>query len=953
MHVRNFVPVLLACILLEAAPVPLFDIGKVPLKSYLAKCERVEDPAGLKGTLLRVTFPKFVEGKGQWPSVPIPLELLTDKSIKPDRDYILTIFNPLPEVVDVALCIRGKKGSANMHTMLQPNTWNHQRFDGAYVHKTCGDEVTNMNVFMTRPPREYVLLLKGVSLIPKSLPEDAKVPITQSAADFEDGLPAGWEWNNVKTRITDAWAASGKHSLELTYPADREGAAPWPSAQLWATAGGTDSIDWSLYDEFQFTLYNPGTKMIPLKLMLADVDNNRSSYDCLLSPGQVMKQSFNLRTSSLKLNRMRQADFYITRPETDYTFMLDDVRLTTNPEAKLDTYNAELRSIRKELASLTPGQRQKYKAELDAYTKEIEHSRTLFKNNTESVAEIRRLNAFGDRLASWFKTNSRALKIANIVNATISDFPGAKFGVAVADSMTKVMIVDQPLERVEYAKNVRLELARNENESVQIVILGDGNPVTAGVKVSTLKRTDGVALPVSAVTVSLVGYVKTEKPPYRANYQGWWPDPLLDYQKSARVAPGEAVPFLVRIKAPEDAKPGLYTGNITVSAPGCPDVTLGFTVRVFDFAVPSASPIRTAIDFRDHINVIWKDGMTPERHEQLLNRFVDMLADYKIDLDSIYRRPKPGAPEKLNLYIPQLKYLRDKGLLRCFNITYFGTDSNVKGPDDPKVQKEINRVIETLDYWVPILRREGLLKYAYIYGYDEYPAKLFPVIAKVCKGIKAKYPDIMIATTAYDNSFGTNSPLGGAIDMFTPLTPKFDPQTVAKARARGTQVGWYICIGPHNPYANWFVEYDAIEARLLMGLMTAKYRPDWFLYYALSRWPVNKQPIAQGPYTNWNPASYKTANGDGSIFCAGPNGPLPTIRAENFRDGIEDYCYFLLLEKRIATAAPNTPKATLERAKAALAIGDELVKTMKQYTHDPKLLRAKRLAVAEAIESLK
>ena len=123
-----------------------------------------------------------------------------------------------------------------------------------------------------------------------------------------------------------------------------------------------------------------------------------------------------------------------------------------------------------------------------------------------------------------------------------------------------------------------------------------------------------------------------------------------------------------------------------------------------------------------------------------------------------------------------------------------------------------------------------------------------------------------------------------------------------------------------------------------MGAMTAKDRPDGFLYYALSRWPLNKKPIDGGPYTDWNPASYKTANGDGSIFCAGPDGLLGTIRSENFRDGLEDYAYVLELEKRTGKSIP---------------VPEELVTTMQQFSRDPKLVRAYRRQLAEAIMAAK
>ena len=113
------------------------------------------------------------------------------------------------------------------------------------------------------------------------------------------------------------------------------------------------------------------------------------------------------------------------------------------------------------------------------------------------------------------------------------------------------------------------------------------------------------------------------------------------------------------------------------------------------------------------------------------------------------------------------------------------------------------------------------------------------------------------------------------------------------------QVWWYICVVPRTPYANIFLEYPAIESRLLMGAMTAKYRPDGFLYYQTSLWQA-KEPIRKGPFTNWDPRSYRDAHGDGSWLCMREGGlPVPTIRLENYRDGLEDYAYARILEEAI------------------------------------------------------
>ena len=194
------------------------------------------------------------------------------------------------------------------------------------------------------------------------------------------------------------------------------------------------------------------------------------------------------------------------------------------------------------------------------------------------------------------------------------------------------------------------------------------------------------------------------------------------------------------------------------------------------------------------------------------------------------------------------------------------------------------------------------------------------------------------------------------MDAWCPLTPRFDMEKAAAARAAGKEVWWYICCGPRHPHANMFVEYPAIEGRLLMGAMTAKYRPDGFLYYQISIWNSEK-PIDSGPFTDWNPRSWTTFHGDGSWTCVGPGRtPLPTIRLENFRDGLEDYAYARILQQMIDRVGKSSlPKVRREKwvteARALLTVPEELVNSMKEYSRDPKVLYRWRNAIAEAIDS--
>ncbi|MHB8972240.1 MAG: DUF4091 domain-containing protein [Pirellulaceae bacterium] len=204
----------------------------------------------------------------------------------------------------------------------------------------------------------------------------------------------------------------------------------------------------------------------------------------------------------------------------------------------------------------------------------------------------------------------------------------------------------------------------------------------------------------------------------------------------------------------------------------------------------------------------------------------------------------------------------------------------------------------------------------------------------------------------YDHSFGTDSVIR-AMDAFCPLTPSYKRDLADAVREQGKQVWWYICCGPHHPHANMFVEYPAIEGRVLMGAQTAKYRPDGFLYYQISIWNSAK-PVTSGPFTDWDPRSWTTYHGDGSWTCVGPDGvPLATIRLENFRDGLEDYAYARLLEQAIQQVETSSQRAAradwLAQARQALEVPENVASSMTAYTHDPEDVYRWRQAMAEAL----
>ena len=98
-------------------------------------------------------------------------------------------------------------------------------------------------------------------------------------------------------------------------------------------------------------------------------------------------------------------------------------------------------------------------------------------------------------------------------------------------------------------------------------------------------------------------------------------------------------------------------------------------------------------------------------------------------------------------------------------------------------------------------------------------------------------------------------------------------------------------------------------------------------------------------------------HGDGSWTCVGPDGlPLPTIRLENFRDGLEDYAYAVILgtivhrrEAKLASLNAEQ-KQWLADARQALVVPETLVRNMKDYASQPDAVYAWRDRMAELIE---
>lgn len=799
--------------------------------------------------------------------------------------------------------------------------------------------------------------------------------------DFETAADLKvWHYENrdASTPVREAslepgFATSGKLSLVFSSPRWQPGLGEWPAFEC-----RPPITDWSPYDRLAFDATNPTAFDQRVHIFISD--SKHATRDGLLVStllpaygwAQTVVLIADLAKHGLNPADIRVMHMFTERPPGDMVVHLDRfvllkageplpvpsaeylqafAALQSNDLQALDqAFDAAQGQLAARMARaprLRPwveGEMAALRQRLAAYGAGIRKADaavlTAGEQRSRLVADLERLQAAVALRARFEAVRGRTQVNAEAARGLVVGF---------ASSMEKVL-PRAGVPNLTVSAHPSLRLARREKEALQVIVLPcEGDVKQVRVQVSDLVSGGGKLLAAGNVDTDVVGYVQTKAvPPYGSSHVGWWPDPILSFQHEADIARGDAQAFWVRVHAPADQPAGVYEGKLNLLVQGRVAFAFDLAVRVYGFSVPAASPLPLAVTFSPAFfepdgSGGWREGAYkfPSWQKHKL-QWGDMLADYYLSYDSLYHSGQPD--------FEVLDRVRGQGRLGRFNLGYYGAC----GASEQEIAAWKASTLPRIRKGYEEAKARGLLSLAYIYGCDENPRDMFPAVERAAALLKHEFPGVTVMTTTYDNTYGQASVIK-SMDAFCPLTPSFNPDVAAEARAKGKQVWWYTCCGPLHPNLNTFVEYPAIEGRLLMGAMAAKYRPDGYLYYQISIW--NSGPITRGPFTDWDPRSWTTYHGDGSWTCVGPDGtPLPTVRLENFRDGLEDYAYVRTLEATIARVEASAALAAahskwLSQAKRLLEVPATVLRDKTNYTHDPRALYRWRDAVAEAIES--
>ena len=203
----------------------------------------------------------------------------------------------------------------------------------------------------------------------------------------------------------------------------------------------------------------------------------------------------------------------------------------------------------------------------------------------------------------------------------------------------------------------------------------------------------------------------------------------------------------------------------------------------------------------------------------------------------------------------------------------------------------------------------------YKYVFDEPSTNQYPEVRTLCEKSKRERPDLKRMVTE-----PPCRELEGYVDIWCPRTDAYSREAAVAARARGEDYWWYICCRPKAPYAGLFIDRPGTELRTWLWQTWAEEVTGVLIWH-----------------THWWSKS-RDDNGDGTFFYKDDAGqPVESIRAEAFRDGVEDYEYMAIFSRRSGRR---------------YQVPQQVSRSLVEFDRTGKALLEARIGLAHAIEQL-
>lgn len=531
--------------------------------------------------------------------------------------------------------------------------------------------------------------------------------------------------------------------------------------------------------------------------------------------------------------------------------------------------------------------------------------------------------------------------------------PGGNFGLASADSMALVYPLDLPCQCSVGPASVAL--AQGEYENIQAVVMPYGEDLTAVIaQVTGVTGPDGESVPESMLHVAVAPLGSVNVTPTNSysipasanspgNYYGWTPDPVRSDLSSVDVPSGTMQPYWIEMYANAHIKPGTYRVRIAFQAANATAQTMDVQVKVWPFEIADRPKLAMSMTTNPQSFYLTYGITDPVEQERMKDKYFDFLETFKIEPDLIYRNTPPTVEE--------LQKIESKWGLRQFNVLYIDPRVGFDLSKPETWQTRIDYLLNTIGDAMVEYEQAGLADKAYIYGFDETRVEYNKLVKEILRQVKARFPNVPVMSTYLDGTLGVQSGLEGLIDIWVPGVQAINQSAKAAAQQRGDQVYWYLHVSVRSPNPNWFNGYLPSDTRVLLGPLSHKFQFDGFLYYNINRW-IGRTPMSDGVLSNWDPRTYPNADGDGSLYYPGPDGPLASQRLHNFRDGMEDYNLLEELQGVIDRAEAGGESGDVLADARELLHAGAVAANERTYTQSPAAYREWREQVAGMLVKL-
>ena len=373
---------------------------------------------------------------------------------------------------------------------------------------------------------------------------------------------------------------------------------------------------------------------------------------------------------------------------------------------------------------------------------------------------------------------------------------------------------------------------------------------------------------------------------------------------------------------------GVYKGMIEVNTGSLVPVELWLEVRVFDFDLPGVPALKTDFGLLlDTALAASKSKGYAGAPAALAERYLASAFEHRVTLRSLTRLPLESAD-----YAAEL----DAFAARRKDVKQAAASSIAVSPTLLDVPEQLAQA----DAFV---KEQGLANRTFCPMALEPEPASWPRLLEHMQRWKDAAPNIPLMVTA----MGLEPFIPDVLDIWCVHLPVLDTpnnKTVLEGVRAGHEAWTYVNHNPPRPYGNFFIDFAAVEHRVLFW-------QTWALgFRGMHYWCVNAYGEGQDPWTDQ--LDITPANGNGSLVYPGPEGPVSSIRWETIRDGIEDYDYLALLSERMRELkAKGGHSGLAERAEAAANL-QALVPDLVTFTRESAVLEAKRKEIGETIEAL-